>query len=67
MLTRPFFDLIFSSPVFISKKHPVCEKIKAWVDKEYEEGRVTLISDPEMIAQVELYKDELIASGIDIR
>ncbi len=51
----------------ISKKHPVVEKIKAWVDKEYEEGRVTLISDPEMIAQIELYKDELIASGIDIK
>ena len=51
----------------ISKKHPVVETIKAWVDKEYEEGRVTLISDPEMIAQVELYKDELIASGIDIK
>ncbi|MBO7354533.1 MAG: 2-isopropylmalate synthase, partial [Lachnospiraceae bacterium] len=51
----------------ISKKHPVVEKIKAWVDKEYEDGRVTLISDPEMIAQVELYKDELIASGIDIK
>ena len=41
----------------ISKKHPVVEKIKQWVDKEYEEGRVTLISDPEMIAQIELYKD----------
>ena len=51
----------------ISKKHPVVEKIKQWVDKEYEEGRVTLISDPEMIAQIELYKDELIASGIDIK
>ena len=51
----------------ISKKHPVVEKIKAWVDKEYEEGRVNLIYDPEMIAQIELYKDELIASGIDIK
>ncbi|MBO7353403.1 MAG: 2-isopropylmalate synthase [Lachnospiraceae bacterium] len=51
----------------ISKKHPVVEKIKQWVDKEYDEGRITLISDPEMIAQVELYKDELIASGIDIK
>ena len=51
----------------ISKKHPVCEKIKAWVDNEYDNGRVTLISDDEMQAQVDMYKDELIASGIDIR
>ncbi len=47
----------------VSKKHPVCMKIKEWVDKEYEEGRVTLISDDEMMAQVHLYKDELIADG----
>ncbi|MCR5685688.1 MAG: 2-isopropylmalate synthase [Lachnospiraceae bacterium] len=51
----------------ISKKHPVCEKIKVWVDKEYENGRITLISDDEMQAQVDMYRDELIASGIDIK
>ncbi len=51
----------------ISKKHPVCEKIKAWVDHEYEEGRITLISDAEMEAQIALYRDELIASGIEVK
>lgn len=51
----------------ISKKHPVCEKIKAWVDSEYDGGRITLISDDEMQAQVDLYRDELISSGIAIR
>lgn len=50
----------------ISKKHPVCEKIKVWVDSEYESGRITLISDDELQAQVNMYRDELIASGIEI-
>ena len=32
----------------IGKQHPVVVKIKEWVDKQYEEGRVTQISDMEL-------------------
>ena len=32
----------------LDKKHPVVVKIKEWVDKEYENGRVTCISDTEL-------------------
>ena len=39
----------------IDKKHPTVEKIKQWVDKEYENGRVTVISDDELAALVEQY------------
>lgn len=51
----------------IDKKHPVVEKIKEWVDAEYADGRITLISDEELEKQVEKYKEELIASGIKIK
>ena len=51
----------------INKKHPVVEKIKAWVDAEYASGRVTLISDEELEDQIEQYKQELIDSGINIK
>ena len=47
----------------IDKKHPVIEKIKEWVDSEYAAGRITLISDEELEAQIALYKDELAADG----
>ena len=50
----------------IDKKHPVIAKIKDWVDAEYAAGRITLISDDELEAQIALYKDELTASGINI-
>lgn len=32
----------------IGKQHPVVVRIKEWVDKQYEEGRVTQISDMEL-------------------
>lgn len=32
----------------LGKQHPVVVKIKEWVDKQYEEGRVTQISDMEL-------------------
>ena len=43
----------------ISKRNPGVAKIKEWVDKQYEEGRVTIISGAEMLEQVRLYRDEL--------
>ncbi len=39
----------------IDKKHPTVEKIKQWVDKEYENGRVTVISDDELEALAKKY------------
>ena len=32
----------------IDKKHPVTEKMKQWVDAEYDSGRTTVISDHEL-------------------
>ncbi|HLG28777.1 MAG TPA: 2-isopropylmalate synthase [Candidatus Brocadiales bacterium] len=36
----------------LSKSHPGVLKIKDWVDRQYKEGRVTIISDDEMLEQV---------------
>jgi isopropylmalate/homocitrate/citramalate synthase len=30
------------------KKHPVIERVKAWVDAQYDDGRVTVITDKEL-------------------
>ena len=38
----------FKGDKALDKKHPVVVKIKEWVDKEYENGRVTCISDSEL-------------------
>ncbi len=37
----------------IDKRSPLVEKIKKWVDTEYEEGRVSAISDEELIKLIE--------------
>lgn len=48
----------------VNKNHPCVAKMKEWIDKEYEDGRVTVISDEEMEALVKLYgKDILINTG----
>ena len=38
----------FKGDKALDKKHPVVVKIKEWVDKEYENGRVTCITDTEL-------------------
>ncbi|BCN31943.1 beta/alpha barrel domain-containing protein [Anaeromicropila herbilytica] len=43
----------------IDKSHPLVEKIKEWVDKEYESGRVTVITDDELIKVINTYSKEL--------
>ena len=43
----------------LDKKDDIVVKLKEWVDKQYEEGRVTIISGAEMLEQVRLYRDEL--------
>jgi isopropylmalate/homocitrate/citramalate synthase len=32
----------------LDKRHPIVEAVKAWVDAQYEEGRVTMITDQEL-------------------
>ena len=43
----------------IGKKDPAVLKIKEWVDKEYESGRVTVISDDELKALTEKYLPDI--------
>ncbi|MGN0243206.1 MAG: 2-isopropylmalate synthase [Lachnospiraceae bacterium] len=43
----------------ITKDHPVVIKVKEWVDKQYEEGRVTVITDNELLEEIYKACDEL--------
>ncbi len=43
----------------IEKTHPLVEKLKAWVDQEYADGRVTVISDNELMEKIEQYCQEM--------
>lgn len=43
----------------ITKKHACVEQIKRWMDGEYEKGRVTLISDDELLELLKQYAPEL--------
>ena len=47
----------------VDKTHPCVIKIKEWIDKEYEEGRVTVISDEELEALVKLYGKDILKNG----
>ena len=44
----------------ISKKEDCVVKIKEWVDKEYENGRITLISDEELVDLMKIYGREIL-------
>jgi len=43
----------------VDKSNAIVIKIKEWVDKEYEDGRVTVITDDELIAIINKVKEEL--------
>lgn len=43
----------------IDKNHPIVGRIKTWVDEEYESGRVTVITDNELIELIERFQEEL--------
>lgn len=43
----------------VDKSHPVVIKVKEWVDKEYESGRVTVITDEELIQVINEVKNKL--------
>jgi predicted ATP-dependent protease len=36
----------------IDKAHPIVQHIKEWVDEEYENGRVTVITDDELVNMI---------------
>jgi isopropylmalate/homocitrate/citramalate synthase len=42
----------------VNKSNPVVIKVKDWVDKEYESGRVTVITDDELIKVIDEIKRE---------
>jgi hypothetical protein len=42
------FYRLAGTPAAIDKKHPVIAKIKEQVDREYEDGRTTVMGDDEL-------------------
>ncbi len=50
----------------IDKKHPGLSKINEWVHEQYKAGRVTSISDTEMLTQARAYLPEFFKSDFDI-
>lgn len=50
----------------VDKKHPGLTKISSWVQDEYASGRVTSISDSEMLIQAKIYLPEYFKSDFDI-
>lgn len=45
----------------VSKQNPCVKSIKEWVDKEYENGRITVISDYELVDLMKLYGRDILA------
>ena len=49
----------------IDKSDPIVQKVKEWVDEEYETGRVTVITDDELISVIKMKEEELGISVAD--
>ena len=43
----------------ISKADPLVSQVKEWVDRQYEEGRVTVITDDELLHVIDATCEEL--------
>ena len=43
----------------MDKNSELVSRLKEWVDKEYEEGRVTVLTDDELIAEIDSICKEL--------
>ena len=43
----------------VDKSSPLVIKMKEWVDKEYEDGRVTVLTDDELVAKIDSVCEEL--------
>lgn len=50
----------------IDKRHPGLLSIAKWIENEYEEGRVTAISNQEMLEEVKKHLPHLIKSDFDV-
>jgi len=48
----------------INKESPLVVKVKEWVDHQYEDGRVTVITDDELVTIIEEYSRQL---GVSIK
>ncbi|MDR1194401.1 MAG: 2-isopropylmalate synthase [Peptococcaceae bacterium] len=44
----------------VGKQDPLVERIKAWIDRQYADGRETVISDEELEDLVSLYKPDIV-------
>ena len=42
----------------VDKKSPLVEEVKKWVDKEYEDGRSTTLSNKELEAKFKEFSEE---------
>lgn len=49
----------------VSKKHPGVTNIYKWVQNEYDNGRITAISDEEMLRLAKKYMTELVKTGFE--
>lgn len=49
----------FKEDKAVDKSNPVVYRVKQWVDKEYEDGRVTVITDKELIEIIQRACEEL--------
>ena len=43
----------------LAKNDPLVERLKEWVDKQYDEGRVTVMTDTELVAKIDEILGEL--------
>ena len=43
----------------VDKNSELVRRLKDWVDKEYEDGRVTVLTDEELVAKINSVCDEL--------
>lgn len=48
-----------SGDAAVTKNHPVVCEIKKWVDSEYDSGRVTVISDDELIEKTNMFAEQV--------
>jgi isopropylmalate/homocitrate/citramalate synthase len=49
----------FKGEMAVDKAHPIVQMVKTWVDEEYETGRVTVITDEELIGVIKKAEEVL--------
>lgn len=47
----------------VTKQNPCVLKMKEWIDNEYDNGRITVISDNELVALMQLYGKEILSQN----